>query len=98
MKHERFEYTLGGLMVGAEEALRILGEHKPDFDKDDLYERAINRFRYLANRVEPVEPKFHKGVYGHKYDSYTCGACGHTAERWYRFCAGCGVELKWRTP
>lgn len=95
---ERFPMVGDGRCVGAEEALRIFSAYQPESgEASERFECALNRFRYLANRVEPAPPKFHKGQHGHKYDNYTCGDCGATVVVSNRFCPNCGRAIKWRT-
>ena len=39
----------------------------------------------------PVPRKYHKGVYGRRYDTWTCGHCGYgLSEAHYKFCPNCG--------
>lgn len=40
-------------------------------------------------------PKLHKGIYGHKYDNYTCRHCGAGVAVNYNFCYNCGFRLIW---
>lgn len=54
-----------------------------------------------AYRAETgIKPKFHKGKYGTKYDSWTCGNCG--AELVYsvceNYCHNCGYKQLWDSP
>lgn len=92
-----FTYYGDGRCVGAEEALEIFRARMPENRKEaERYECALNRYIYLAERLQSVKPKFHKGMYGKKYDSYTCGECGHTLSVGYRFCPDCGREIAWR--
>lgn len=44
-------------------------------------QHSINRMRYERDKAVPVTPKFHKGMYGHKYDTYTCGNCGFAIKK-----------------
>ena len=48
-------------------------EGQPD---STVKEYALNRMRYERDKARPVPPKFHKGKYGHMYDSWSCGNCG----------------------
>lgn len=58
-------------------------------------QHSINRMRYERDKAVPVTPKFHKGIYGHKYDTYTCGNCGtRITEAWWRHCPNCGFAIK----
>lgn len=92
-----FTYYGDGRGTSSENALEIFRARMPeDKNEADRYECALNRFIYLAERLQPIKPKFHKGQYGKKYDSYTCGACGHVVAVTYRFCSNCGREINWR--
>lgn len=44
---------------------------------------------------EAIKPKFHKGKYGKKYDSYSCGNCGVTAFENEKYCFRCGYPIWW---
>ena len=90
-----YEYTHNGMMMWADEAIKTLSELVPDDKKGLMFDRAMNRFKYLANRVEKEPPVFHKGRCGKKYDYHTCRACGHIVELHDRFCGGCGREIDW---
>ena len=58
-------------------------------------QHSINRMRYERDKAVSVTPKFHKGIYGHKYDTYTCGNCGtRITEAWWRYCPNCGFAIK----
>lgn len=97
------ELTGNGRCIGIDAALEMFEVFVPDaisnsdteIDAEE-YEYALNRFRWLAQRVVPVKPKFMKGKYGHKYDSYSCGACGHVLHKGiYKYCPNCGREIQW---
>ena len=94
---EPFTYYGYGECVSSEEAIEIFQARMPENRKDaEKYQRAINRFIYLAERLQPVKPKFHKGQYGKKYDSYTCGSCGTTLSIIHKWCYNCGCAVDWR--
>ena len=45
-------------------------------------------------RNYPLEPTFHKGRSGKKYDHYTCGNCGFgVTEAYIKYCENCGQRL-----
>ncbi len=99
-----FEYKLGGRMIGTEDAIDYLETFVADavsqsevkLDSSE-FDYMVNRFKYLANRVMPIKPKYLKGKYGKKYDSYSCGGCGFTVHYdVYTFCPKCGREIDWR--
>lgn len=63
----------------------------------DRYERAVERVRYRFDQCKPVKPKFRKGVYGKRYDSYSCGHCGAGGmEVHWKYCPNCGFMIDWR--
>ncbi len=63
----------------------------------DCYERALNRVRFRFDQCIPVKPKFFKGKYGKKYDSYSCGNCGAGGvQPHWRYCPNCGYAIDWR--
>lgn len=45
--------------------------------------------------MEGIKPKYHKGVYGHKFDHHTCGACGFGVNVVYEYCPKCGTRILW---
>lgn len=53
---------------------------------------------HMVNAWEGAKPKFHKGLYGTKYDSYTCGNCGSGIDVIYDYCPKCGYKLLWDNP
>ena len=79
-------------MVSRKDAL-AWAERQPDSTVKPM---AVKRIRYEFERREPMPAKYHKGIYGHKYDTYTCGACGAEIVVGYRYCASCGREIDWR--
>ena len=49
---------------------------------------------YILAKDVPVEPRFNKGKYGSKYDSYSCGRCGFgISEIVYKYCPNCGQRI-----
>ena len=66
-------------------------ERQPD---STVKECALNRMRYERDKALPVKPKFHKGIYGRKYDSWSCGQCGATiSEADWNYCPKCGYMI-----
>lgn len=51
------------------------------------------RAMWILAKDVPLEPKFHPGKYGTKYDSYSCGRCGSGIQVFYRFCPNCGQRI-----
>jgi len=43
-------------------------------------------------------PKFHKGIYGSKFDSHTCGNCGASLYVTNNYCHNCGYRVLWDNP
>lgn len=79
------------MMCSYTDAIRW-AEQQPDSEKKEC---AINRMKYERDKTIPVKPKFHKGVYGKKYDSYTCGNCGAgLLEAHWKYCPNCGFAIK----
>lgn len=56
------------------------------------------RKSFLAEKGK--KPKFHKGKYGSKYDSWTCGNCGSTLHNGVcnNYCSNCGYKVLWDNP
>lgn len=76
-----------GEMIGAVDALKWLMSLPEDITRN----RVIARFRYECDKGVPVPRKYRPGVYGHKYDTWTCGNCGYgLSEPHYRYCPNCG--------
>ena len=97
------ELTMGGRCVGIDDALEMFEVFVPDaiaasdYEVNaDEYEYALNRFRWCASRVVPMQAKYHKGKYGKKFDSYTCGSCGHILDVGYKYCPNCGRAIDWK--
>ncbi len=84
-----------GVMVGCTTALAWV-ENLKGVD-DCIRERVLSRMRYEFDKDMPVAPKFHKGKYGHRYDYFTCGNCGHILGVTDCFCPDCGFAVAKRT-
>lgn len=79
-----------GRMIGFDQVI-TWAEGQPD---STVKEFALNRMRYERDKAKPVPPIFHKGVYGKKYDSWTCGHCGSgVSEAWWKWCPRCGFAI-----
>jgi predicted RNA-binding Zn-ribbon protein involved in translation (DUF1610 family) len=51
--------------------------------------------RYEADKAIPVKPRYHKGQYGRKYDTWSCGNCGAgVPEAHWKYCPNCGQAIK----
>jgi ribosomal protein L40E len=83
------------MMVGIDEAVEWL--EAKTFKADDMPNRIINRLRYVQAKDEGVKPKFHKGMYGKKFDSWTCGNCGAATLDGVgdNYCRKCGYKILW---
>ena len=76
-----------GMMIGAKDAIEWL-KALPKSEKRD---RVIARVMYETDKDVPVPRTYHKGVYGRRYDTWTCGHCGYgLSEAHYKFCPNCG--------
>ncbi len=79
-----------GQMISFDAAIEW-AKRQPD---STIKTHALARMEYERDKAIPVKPKFHKGLYGHKYDSYTCGNCGSTInEAHWRYCPNCGFAI-----
>lgn len=84
-------YT-GGQCVGCNTALmwvrNLTGVN------DEIRDRVWNRMAYEFDKDIPTMPKNHKGLYGHKYDTYTCGHCGSGIRiEIDKYCPNCGYLI-----
>lgn len=80
-----------GRMHGCEASL----EYVRSMPESNLRDWTLKRMEYEFEKETPIEPKFHKGIYGKKYDSWSCGHCGKGVidEAWYRYCPNCGFAI-----
>ena len=61
---------------------------------DSIKDRVLARMAYEFDKDIPVKPKLHKGIYGSKFDHYTCGNCGAgIQEAYWHFCPNCGFRI-----
>ena len=61
---------------------------------DQIRQRVLSRMAYEFDKDIPIKPKFHKGIYGHQFDHYTCGHCGFGIdESVYHYCPNCGFRI-----
>ena len=89
-------------MMGGAEAIEfferlddVLDEDIKDEDFCNDFTHALNRCRYSVARDIPLEPTFHKGKYGSKYDHYTCARCGYIIRTEDKYCPNCGQFQTW---
>ena len=89
-----------GTMCGIDQAIDYLRDCQPRNSKDDMPGRIINRLRYVRDKDKGVKPKYHKGLYGKKYDSWTCGNCGRVLAHGVveNYCCNCGYAVLWDSP
>lgn len=73
----------------------VLDEDIKDEDFCNDFTHALNRCRYSVARDIPLEPTFHKGKYGSKYDHYTCARCGYIIRTEDKYCPNCGQLQTW---
>lgn len=73
-----------GPMMSGSDSLRLLARIVKSIESEMQYvesheqlERMTHRFEYLVNQADPITPIYHKGIYGRKYDRWTCGNCGN---------------------
>ena len=89
------------MMCGIDDAIKYLKTIKPEKKEDvSMPERIINRLEYHRAQAIGMKPKFHKGQYGRKYDSWTCGNCGRVLSKdvLNKYCEGCGYRVLWSNP
>lgn len=75
-----------------------LDEHTKNHMNDDKLSTARAEKSFKAEIG--AKPKFHKGKYGKKYDTYTCGNCGSTLKGGVseNYCCNCGYKIIWDSP
>lgn len=72
-------------------------DYLKDLDQAKLSKpRAEKSFRAEIGK----KPNFHKGKYGTKYDSWTCGNCGEVLVYGVteNYCHNCGYKQLWDNP
>lgn len=96
-----------GTMMSGKDALELLDQicSKIDLSKhekgfEESLVRMRNRLTYHVDQASPVKLKYHKGMYGRKYDSWTCSncGCGISYEVIQNYCWNCGHRLDWDSP
>lgn len=84
-------------MVGEKDALDFLLNMTVRAEDEETLCRVIKRVKYRFDQCVPVKPVFHKGKYGKKYDTWTCGNCGRSLpEAVWKYCPNCGYAIKGR--
>lgn len=86
-----------GTMCGISQAVEYLADVPPRKKDDDMPQRIIARLRYVRAKDEGIKPKYHKGLYGNKYDHWTCGNCGAETRDGVgdTYCRNCGYRILW---
>lgn len=80
-----------GQMVSFADAI-AWAERQPD---STVKPCVLARMRYEADKAIPVKPRYHKGQYGRKYDTWSCGNCGAgVPEAHWKYCPNCGFAIK----
>lgn len=87
-------------MCGIDQAIEYLQGCSPRSKEDDMPLRIIERLRYVRDKDVGKKPKYHKGIHGHKFDSWTCGHCGATTKDGVgdTYCRNCGFRILWDSP
>ena len=80
------------MMIGCTDAINWVA--RQIVDDADVQDCVVNRMIYQFEKEEGSKAKYHKGKYGSRYDSYTCGNCGHTiSEAYWKYCPNCGYRI-----
>ena len=83
------------MMMGFDDAIENIEKYFPEMECKPI---VLNRLRYERDKARPVRPRFNKGIYGHKYDTYSCGQCGAVIAVTYKYCSICGYSIGWESP
>ena len=80
----------GGMMVSFDHAIKWARDQPGSTVKECV----LRRLEYERDKQVPAKPKYHKGVHGKKYDTWTCGNCGAgLPEAHWRWCPNCGFAV-----
>lgn len=82
-----------GQMVSYEQAIAWIEENVSDNAPEK--DRVLARMNYEHDKSVPLKPVYHRGLYGSKYDSYTCRNCGDVLSIGDNYCPNCGTKVKW---
>lgn len=93
------ELTIGGYMMGGPDAVALfesVAELIPEEIRTEefceLYERALNRIRWLVVHDMPIPVRKRKGKH---FTEELCGKCAFGVnEPSYKYCPRCGREIK----
>lgn len=84
-------------MVGPEEAVEWVQQNIVPKNQEEMKQRVLKRIIYECAKGIPVKPKFIKGMYERKHDSYSCGNCGFGFQKsllsMYKYCPNCGYAV-----
>lgn len=87
-----------GIMCSIDDAIEWI--QTKTLKSEDMPDRIVSRLKYIRDKDVGVKPKYHKGVYGKKFDSWSCGHCGTTLTHdvLNNFCHECGYRILWDNP
>ena len=98
-RRKMLELIYGGRCMSGLDAIEFMESLADVFDEDtkteefcDLYQRALNRFRYEIRKNVPVKVKKFDG----KLTVYKCGACSNVLAPQDNYCPRCGRMIDWR--
>ena len=82
-----------GKMVGCLDAIEWLKNISVPQSEEETKQCVLARMQYEFEKENPVPPRYHKGKYGSRYDTCSCGSCGFSISITYKYCPGCGKRI-----